>query len=50
MREQKKGAKGIVANYVTRTKAVRSLQVTLKDFRYCVVGLYDDHVGVIACA
>eukprot|EP01006_Ploeotia_vitrea_P050545 TRINITY_DN67474_c3_g1_i1.p1 TRINITY_DN67474_c3_g1~~TRINITY_DN67474_c3_g1_i1.p1 ORF type:complete len:641 (-),score=414.11 TRINITY_DN67474_c3_g1_i1:69-1991(-) len=32
-RETKKGTKGAVANYLTRTQAIRKLQITLKDFR-----------------
>lgn len=34
--ETKKGTKGIVANYITRTKAVKKLQISLKDFRYAL--------------
>ena len=32
-REAKKGASGIAAAYITRSKALKKLQVTLKDFR-----------------
>lgn len=33
MREKKKGESGIAASYMTRSKAIRKLQVSLKDFR-----------------
>ena len=32
-REQKKGHRGIAATYITRSQAVRKLQVSLRDFR-----------------
>ena len=34
-KEMKKGQKGIVANYMTRSQVLRRLQITLRDFR-CV--------------
>lgn len=37
-KEMKKGQKGIVANYLTRSQVLRRLQINLRDFR-CVVGL-----------
>jgi hypothetical protein len=33
VKEKKKGESGIAAHYVTRNKAIRTLQITLKDFR-----------------
>lgn len=33
-KELKKGQKGIVANYMTRSQVLRRLQITLRDFRY----------------
>ncbi|KAI3629324.1 hypothetical protein MIR68_012631 [Amoeboaphelidium protococcarum] len=39
---QKKGIKGAAANYITRTRAVRKLQISLSDFRkLCILkGIY----------
>jgi hypothetical protein len=31
--QQRKGKVGIAAQYVTRNKAIKKLQITLKDFR-----------------
>lgn len=31
--EQKAGVKGIAAQYITRNKAIKKLQISLKDFR-----------------
>lgn len=31
--EQKSGVKGIAAQYITRNKAIKKLQISLKDFR-----------------
>lgn len=31
--EQKSGMKGIAAQYITRNKAIKKLQISLKDFR-----------------
>eukprot|EP00466_Bigelowiella_natans_P001198 jgi/Bigna1/54784/estExt_Genewise1Plus.C_430031 len=41
-RETRKGVKGIASNYIHRTKAVRRLQVSLRDFRrLCILkGIY----------
>lgn len=36
-KEMKKGQKGIVANYMTRSQVLRRLQITLRDFRYVCV-------------
>lgn len=42
MRKQKAGKKGEVAKYISRAKAIRKLQVSLKDFRkLCILkGIY----------
>ncbi|EQC37840.1 hypothetical protein SDRG_04863 [Saprolegnia diclina VS20] len=41
-KEQRKGMKGTVANYITRSQAIKKLQITLKDFRrLCILkGIY----------
>jgi hypothetical protein len=31
--EQKSGMKGVAAQYITRNKAIKKLQISLKDFR-----------------
>jgi len=38
-KEMKKGQKGIVANYMTRSQVLRRLQITLRDFRYVLICL-----------
>lgn len=38
-KEMKKGMKGIVANYMTRSQVLRRLQITLRDFRYVHLSL-----------
>jgi len=39
-KEMKKGQKGIVANYMTRSQVLRRLQVTLRDFRCVWLSLF----------
>jgi len=41
--EQKSGMKGIAAQYITRNKAIKKLQISLKDFR-CATSA-DGHTG-----
>ena len=32
-KKQKRGHAGIVSNFITRTRAIKKLQITLRDFR-----------------
>lgn len=35
-KDQKKGLTGGAVNYITRTRALKKLQITLRDFRYVI--------------
>ncbi len=49
VKAKKKGEAGPSVNYVTRNKAIRTLQISLKDFRYVRSADSTDCVAVFHC-